>query len=35
MCIRDRRTNLYALVDRIDRRDSHLLQTMAGIKHAF
>lgn len=30
-----KRTNLYALVDRIDRRDSHLLQTMAGIKHAF
>lgn len=30
-----KRTNLYALVDRVDRRDTHLLQTVAGVRHAF
>lgn len=30
-----KRTNLYALVDRVDRRDTHLLQTIAGVRHAF
>ena len=30
-----KRTNLYALVDRVDRRQSHMLQTVMGIRHHF
>lgn len=30
-----KRTNLYALLDRVDRRQSHTLQTVVGLRHHF
>ncbi|MGO4401161.1 porin [Achromobacter sp. PAB15] len=30
-----KRTNLYALLDRVDRRDSHVLQSVVGMRHHF
>ncbi|MBB1593080.1 porin [Achromobacter sp. UMC46] len=30
-----KRTNLYALLDRVDRRQSHMLQTVVGLRHHF
>ncbi|WMD22071.1 porin [Achromobacter seleniivolatilans] len=30
-----KRTNLYALLDRVDRRETHVLQTIVGMRHLF